>query len=233
MVTVIICTGVPEERTELPRAFHDLAARLTEDRWDIRTPANIKEAESVLKAAPLVDLFCCEAADMDGLVRLRSLCKESRLLVIAEETLSPLAYLRPQIMASSLLMRPYKRKELYSILREFVEAYLDDRPDEGENIVVKTREGHTIIPCKKIYYLEAREKKIFIRLLSEEYAIAETLDNLMQKLAGQLIRVHRSFAVNPGRIRQVKLSEGLIMLQDGFQIPLSRSYKAEMKGFLG
>ncbi len=232
MVSVTICAGEASERGNLAEAFHTLGARLTEDKWVIRTFAKTEDAEAYLRDAPLVDLLCCDARE-DAPSRLRANCQTARLLVVADETTSPLQYLRPQIMASSLLLRPYERDGMYQILKEFVEAYLDDKPDERENLVVKTREGRTVIPCGQVCYLEAREKKVFIRLRCEEYAVAETLDGLVEKLGGKFLRTHRSFAVNPRHIEQVNLSGDMVTLRDGFQIPLSRRYHAAIKEFLG
>ena len=65
----------------------------------------------------------------------------------------------------------------------------------------------------------------------EEYGFYLTMDRLAEELPEQFLRCHRSFIVNSRKIRKIMLSQNLIGLEDGFDIPLSRSYKAVLKGF--
>jgi len=232
---MFICVKDGAERETLRTAIRETAARLSEDEWSIRSFASAAEAEAANGSDGVPALICCDAAGKDaleGVRRLRKRWRESRILLLADRTVSPLEYLRPQIMASSLLLRPYKNEELRQVAEEFLRTYLDETPDETRCLVIKTREGRSVLPYDSIYYLEAREKKVFVRLNREEYSLYGTLDGLLQTLPEQFLRTHRSFAVNKRFIRQVRLSDGIITLQDGFDIPLSRRYRAEIKEFL-
>ena len=57
-----------------------------------------------------------------------------------------------------------------------------------------------------------------------------TQDNLSEKLPEQFVRCHRGFIVNKHKIKKVALSQNLIFLTDGYDVPLSRSYKSVVKG---
>ena len=57
----------------------------------------------------------------------------------------------------------------------------------------------------------------------------ETMEHLTERLPDYFVRCHRSFIVNRQRIRRVMLSKSLIELEQGIQLPLSRSYKPAFK----
>lgn len=82
-----------------------------------------------------------------------------------------------------------------------------------------------------IYYIEAREKKIFIRTKQEEYGFYDTIENMEKKLPENFLRCHRSYIVNMSKVTAVKLSQSLIEIQNELQVPLSRSYKKTVKEY--
>ncbi len=68
-----------------------------------------------------------------------------------------------------------------------------------------------------------------MRLKKQEMAFYETMEHLEERLPDYFVRCHRSFIVSRQRIRKVMLSKSLIELEQGMQIPLSRSYKPAFK----
>lgn len=96
---------------------------------------------------------------------------------------------------------------------------------------IDTKEGSVRVPYDKIYYFEAREKKIYVCAGNEEFGFYHTMDKLSEELPEHFLRCHRGFVVNSLKIRKVMLSQNVIRLADGFEVPLSRSYKADLKEF--
>ena len=96
-------------------------------------------------------------------------------------------------------------------------------------LLIETREGRTYVPFSKIYYFEAREKRIYVRLKKQELTFYDTIEHLSERLPDGFIRCHRSFIVNRSRIQRVMLSKNLIELEQNMEIPLSRSYKPVFK----
>lgn len=167
---------------------------------------------------------------IDLLERIRRQYKETLLLLIAEPSMSPMEYIRPSILASSLLLRPITGDRLMDNLSELWEQYQEKNSgEEEESLVIETREGKTFVPFSKIYYFEAREKKIYLRLKKQELTFYDTLEHLAERLPESFVRCHRSFIVSRNRIRRVMLSKNLIVLEQGMEIPLSRSYKPAFK----
>lgn len=232
---MVIYTGNRPDGEAVRSAVRSVGAKITEDEWFIRVLPDLAEAENWLAEKPLVDLAVCDATGdgaLDWVQHLRARLPDCRIMLVSDDQVSPLQYLRPQIMASSLILKPYKRTELEAVLEEFIRARLEERVDEGQSLVIKYRGERTVIPYDRIYYLEAREKKVFAHLDQEEYGFYETLEGLAGSLPDYFVRTHRSFLVNRHMIEQVSLQNSVVNLRDGFQVPLSRSYKSEIKEFL-
>lgn len=231
VVFVLVRAADEAERRDLAAAFQEMAARLTEDEWDIRT---LGVQQKGLPEGALLDLICCDVTDRGALewVRdMRASYRDTMLMLVADGQMSPQQYLRPQIMASSLLLKPYLRRQMLQVVEEFVGCWNDKAPDEDTSLIIKSEQGRVVIPHSRIYYLEAREKKVFVRLLREEYAFYGTLGRLEDELPDYFVKTHRSYVVNGRMIERIRPSDNLITLRDGFVIPLSRSCRANMKGF--
>jgi DNA-binding LytR/AlgR family response regulator len=94
----------------------------------------------------------------------------------------------------------------------------------------KGKDGRMMIEYSKITHFESREKRILLCTDNEEYYFYDTIDNLANVLPQEFVRCHRSFIVNVERIKKIRISDNCIFLDNGFIIPLSRSYKNKFKG---
>lgn len=227
-----------EERAELDElkaVTKELAARLSEDTWRIEQMSSLKQLRAWLEETPLLDMLLYDVTRLGALDYLRQIRKSYRragLLILADRDTSPMTYLKPDIHADSLLLRPWSKEQVLEVLEEFIREYLEtSRGMEEQFYVIDTKEGSTRIPYDKIYYFEAREKKVYVCAGKEEFGFYYTIDKLTEELPEQFIRCHRGFVVNSLKIRKIMLSQNIICLADGFEVPLSRSYKADLKEF--
>lgn len=227
-----------EERAELDElkaVTKELAARLSEDIWRIEQMSSLKQLRAWLEETPLLDMLLYDVTHLGALDYLRQIRKSYRgagLLILADRDTSPMTYLKPDIHADSLLLRPWSKEQVLEVLEEFIREYLEtSRGMEEQFYVIDTKEGSTRIPYDKIYYFEAREKKVYVCAGKEEFGFYYTIDKLTEELPEQFIRCHRGFVVNSLKIRKIMLSQNIICLADGFEVPLSRSYKADLKEF--
>ncbi len=232
MVTV---DGDKKETDVLKKTVSEVIAHLSEEYWDTKYFERLEEGKDYFQCDPLVDFACCDVTLQGAtalLQELRRFYDEMGLLLIADERLSPLEYLKPGIRADSLLLRPYDRETLRLTLMEFIREGLarkEQNVDE-DSFVMETKEGKTYISYDKIYYFEAREKKIFVRLLHEEYGFYSTIEELEGMLPARFNRCHRSYIINTDKIKRTLLSQNMIELESEFAVPLSRSYKHKFKG---
>lgn len=171
--------------------------------------------------------------DVDIAKKVRNVQDKAGIMIIADTKVSPMRYMIPAISASSLLLRPYMRKDAEQTFDEFCRYLFQSREDNVEECyVLENQDGKTLLPYNQIYYFEAREKKIYIRTLSQEYRRYETMERLTEVLPDGFRRCHRSYVVNMNLIERIKLSENTIYMRNGIEVPLSRSYKQEIKEYL-
>lgn len=236
MISAMIYNPHTQERESLLKALRQAAAVLTEEKWQIEYFDKREQLDAFLKEDMLLDLMGYDVSghgSISHLEQLRSRYQEPLLLLIADASMSPMEYIRPTILASSLLLRPLTPEKLRSAITELVENLMDQHQQGGEEtLLVETREGKTYVPFSKIYYFEAREKKIYVRLQKQELTFYDTIENLSGRLPEMFIRCHRSFIVNKLRIQKVMLSKSVIELEQGMELPLSRSYKPAFKELL-
>lgn len=163
--------------------------------------------------------------------------KDSLLVIISDPTISPLIYMKPNIMASSLILKPLTDANVASCMKDVVTSYYNrdegDSEDDSQKFCVEAKEGKTYYPYSKIVHFEAREKKIFLNTLHEEVGFYSTLDAIITQLPDYFVKCHRSFIVNTRKIVKIQSSQNLIYCEDDIVLPLSRSCKADVIKAMG
>ncbi len=229
MISILTLHEKETEKKQLAAVYSNLAAKLSDDYWDMHFVGTVKECREYLQEEPLLDFLCmdlCVKDCMEFLSQIRRKYKESPLVLITDISIPPTYYLKPGIRPDMILIKPFERRNVESSLEEFFTDRLLQMEDEEQNstsFVVETRDGKTFIPFRQIYYFEAREKKVFLRTLHEEYGFYGTIEELSDKLPDTFIRTHRSFIVNKGMAETLK--GNYLSLRQGFSIPVSRSFK--------
>ena len=239
MITMLVYSVRRREQEHFTRKVKEVFAYLSEEELNLlrfSTPVTIRE---FLEQDSLLDFACVGVKGQEELVllhQIRSQYAQVELLLIADASISPMKYLTPDVRAASLLLYPYEEKQMVQVLQEFLRSCLGEREQdfakEQEFLVIENREGRTMIPFRKIYYIEVRERKIFIRVKNKEYSKYDSMEHMLEQLPDIFVRCHRSFAFNVQHLERVKLSENAVYLEHGIMIPLSRSYKSAMKEYM-
>lgn len=232
MISILVYDSRAEELEMMKRIIPRAAAVMTDEKWQMDYFSDREKLLGFMKEQPLLDLTCYDVTpkgSIEDLERIRAVSQQSQLMIIADSTMSPLEYIRPTILASSLLLRPITSEQVESRLGELLHKLRRTTAGNEEKLVVDTREGRTFVPMSQIYYLEAREKKIYVRLKRQVLTFYDTLDHLEETLPELFSRCHRSFIVNRSFVRTVMLSKNMLVLEDGMDVPLSRKYKADFK----
>ncbi len=218
-------------------AVKDAIAMISDDYWDIKQIFASKELQEYLKEKPLVNLIIYDICNENALKLLPELRKsypQPQLMILADMSVSPMEYIRPDLRVSSLLLKPWTKQQLTDVLYDFLNDYCEscEQAANGgsDSYVVETREGTINIPYEQIYFFEAREKKIYVCVGKEAYGFYSAIDKLVDELPPYFARCHRGFIVNTRKIKKIMLSQNIIYLSDGYGVPLSRSYKAALKG---
>ena len=236
MVSMLTYTGNVAEIPVIRELSKNLAAHLSEDKWELSYFSSLQGLQCFVEKQPLIDMACYDVTvkgSLSCLGQIRNQYRDMLLMLIADNTLSPMEYVRPDILASGLILRPFTREALQEKLKDMMMEHLvkAENPDGEEAFVLSGREGKTRIPYRQIYYFEARSKKLYLRLPDREMAFYGTMEELEAKLPEVFLRCHRSFLVNKNHIERILLSQNEIVLSHGISVPLSRSYKPCFREF--
>lgn len=234
MISMMVYNTVKKEYEMLSPIISRVAALLTEEKWQVDYVCCWLDMESFFREEPLLDLLCFDVTgtgSISYLERIRKKYQDTGLMLIADASMSPMEYIRPSILASSLVLRPLTPAQVQNSLKELTETLLqkNQREEQDETFVVQGQDGKTYVPLNQIYYFEAREKKIYLRMKKQELTFYETIEHLSERLPDMFLRCHRSFIVNRKKIQKVMLSKNLILLERDMELPLSRSYKSVFK----
>ena len=106
-----------------------------------------------------------------------------------------------------------------------------------ERVVVKDGTKVHIIPIAKLDYVEAQDDYIALHSEKKQYLKQQTISSIEAQLdPARFARVHRSYILNLERIARIEpytKDSRVAVLQDGAQLPVSRSGYARLKELLG
>ncbi|SFL17721.1 LytTr DNA-binding domain-containing protein [Lachnospiraceae bacterium KH1T2] len=232
MVSMLILDMDSAERVKICEAISDFTIRKGKESVSYLICDSKNEFEEILRAQEYLELSAVDIVnnDIQCAVTLRSKYESAKILLIADASISPMKYLRPDILASSLLLRPIKERDMDRVIRDFVGAYYEEMDADTEAYFnMETRNGVLNIPYDRILYFEANSKKLYIRLADEEYNCYMTLDELTQMAPAFFERCHRSFVFNTKKVRKYVASENVLIMENGIEIPISRTYQTKIR----
>ena len=234
MITSLTLIKKREEYEQLLGIIRKYAAIYTDEIWSYLFFQNISQVAGLLDSEPVLDLVSWDVTitgAMALLKKMRGQYREANLMIIADMSISPMEYLRPGIAPGALLLKPIHSKEIENVVRDLFEVLMNKNDNLTDSFLVETREGKRYIPMGQIDYFEAKEKKVFVRTKSCEYGFYDTLDTLEKRLPAGFVRCHRSYILNLKRAGTLRLSENMVEMMDGVQVPFSRSYKKTLKEY--
>lgn len=209
----------------------DIWAYISDEDFVQESFSSLREFCDFFENAALLDLACIDITT-DGAVpaaeKFRSKHMNSQLAIIADASIMPTVYIKPTIMASSLLLRPLDKAQVKEAIYDMLVAYNSQLNDDGF-FSIKTTDGTIRLPYGDILYFEARDKKIFARVGCEEYSFYSTIEKLLIEVPNNFLRCHRSFLVNKGKIKRIDFPSNSIELVGENYVPLSRGYRSEVR----
>lgn len=223
--------GNKAEISVIEKEIREWTAFNTDEQLSFVSLYTRKEFEMFLKETIPADIICADITVFQGIEQVEELRRrypKAAMILIADMSISPVRYMKPTILAAGLLLKPLQQAMLKKTIEEIFECYIQVKEDE-DIFLVETREEKYRIPYSDILFFEARSKKIYVCTKNYEYGFYDTMDHLEEKYAEKFIRCHRSFMVNRKMVDQVKLSQNYLTLSGGVEIPLSRSYKSQIK----
>lgn len=228
-----VVQGSRKEMLLIEKEIREQTALNTEERLSFVGLYTKEDFVKFLTEDRQADMICADITIFHGIEQveqLREKYPKASIVLIADMTISPVAYMKPTILAAALLLKPLQKTAVEQVMKEVFCRFIGQAQAE-EVFVVETREEKQRIPYSQIMYFEARSKKIYACTRNYEYGFYDTMDHLEDQYSEWFIRCHRSFMVNRKMIRKVRLSANYLTLDGGTEIPLSRSYKSQIKEF--
>ena len=148
-----------------------------------------------------------------------------------------------KVNAVDYLLKPIDRHDLSNALSKIEDEQQDFAQQQNvleavgnriKKIAIPTMAGLELIAIDDIYFLEAQKNYTNLVFNDRKHLTSRTLKSY-EKLELQygFIRVHNSYMVNPNRIqRYVKGDGGYLVMENGIQIPVSRSRKDALVSIL-
>jgi two-component system LytT family response regulator len=110
---------------------------------------------------------------------------------------------------------------------ERIRQHFAESDEKLHRVVIKKSGKIQVISTNDIIYLEAEDDYVMIHTNEGRYLKQQTMKYFEQHLDNQqFVRVHRSFIVNISRIERIEpyeKSNFVLILNDGFKVPVSRS----------
>lgn len=232
LLSFLLCSSQKQDLNLIQKASLDIAAQ-KDERWNVFSFKAMNEAEAFWRSSS-VDCACIEIiSDKHTLSaeKFRKNHKETLIAVIADTETVPILYLKPSIMAASLLLRPFSIDEAKRVVKELVEVSNQNEVDD-DYFEFKLREEVQRIRYRDILFFEARDKKIYLRTAFEEFSFYTTIEKLGNSLPDCFQKCHRSFIININKIIKISLAENIVCLEDEIAVPLSRGFRdAAKKGW--
>lgn len=232
MPTILVYDHVKDEihfiRDQMARMFTE------EDGVDFYGVTTIHDLTSQLNDLHTISAGCADfEAEGSAAVRIIRDCDpSSMIIIIASSDTSPMLYVRPDIMAAGLLLRPLTKNQVAMTFDEAITLVRSREREQrfgDEVFTVSNREGVVRIPYSKILFFEARNKKIVVCTNRSENEFYSTLEQLSSQVPAYFLRCHKGFIVNSIFVDRVDLSNNLLHLTNGFQVPVSRSYRLTVR----
>lgn len=235
MIAILVCDQDKNESAMFLQNCRKQVGLNSDEALHIETAADERAFFEAVEKEKLIDLLYYEfrkGQKTGGLRSFRQRYSDTMALYITDPSVSPMEYLRPGIAPDSLLLRPLTAQQLASVNAEFMGSFFErfESRDTESCFVVETREEKVFIPFSHIYYFEARNKKLFVRVQNEEYAFYDTIEALEKRLPENFQRCHRSYIVNTNKIVRIFLADNYMELGNQIGVPISRSYRSFFKG---
>ena len=235
MISMMTFCSDLQELLKFKRVSKDCVAKLCEDEWIMEFYQCLEKFKERIKDNPKLDMICYDIENEKGISYasyLRKCYEQAYLILMADMIISPMDYLRPDIMPEGLIVTPASDRDIIKVLRRVFETYLENMNKNNikKSYIVANKGDRVTIPYNDIMYFESRNKKVYLRHGNEELGFYESMDKLEKELASDFIRSHRAYLINKIMIRKICLGDNCIQLKNDITVPISRTYKENFRG---
>jgi two-component system LytT family response regulator len=211
--------------------------------------------DAILRERPNLVFLDVQMPEVDGFDVLAAVESQQMPMVIFVTAYDQHAVRAFEVHAVDYLLKPFDRErfekalqrakahlqqERRSEVNDRILALLEEQKAKTkylERLVIKTSGRVFFLKTDEIDWIEAEGNYVCLHVRKESYLLRETISSLEAQLDPQKFpRIHRSQIVNLDRIRELRPwshGEYHVILHDGTELTLSRSYRERLHALLG
>lgn len=250
-IKAIIVDDEPPARNKI----HELL-KMEPDIEVIDECSNGREAViSIATNSPDLVFLDIQMPELDGFGVIEALGAERLPAVVFVTAYDHYAVQAFEVHAVDYLLKPFDRQRFQTALsraREHLQVNQRDKINQqlnsllrqlkspkpqSERFVVKSGGRVFFLKNDEIDWIEAAGNYVRLHVGTETHLLRETMNAIQKKLdAGRFIRIHRSTFVNIEKIKELQPwfhGEYVVILRDGTQLTMSRSYRSNLPELLG
>jgi two-component system LytT family response regulator len=204
---------------------------------------------------PALVFLDVQMPEIDGFAVLAALDAARLPMIVFVTAYDQYAVRAFEVHAVDYLLKPFDRERFQrSLQRAKAQLRLERRSDVSERIlalleeqkakmkylervVIKTHGRIFFLKTSEIDWIEAAGNYVSLHVKKESYLLRETIGGMESQLdPAKFPRIHRSQIVNLDRIRELRPwshGEYHVILHDGTQLTLSRTYRDRLHELLG
>lgn len=191
--------------------------------------------DSLLTLRPDVAFLDIQMPAINGLSLLSDLPADRRPASIFVTAYDRYAVAAFDACAVDYLVKPFREARFRTALAK-AKAFIAHRRTLPERMAFKVARGHVLLDPRAILWIEAAGDGIKVCEGGEVHPVRETLRQAESRLQGAgLLRVHRSFLVNPAKVRRISpltYGEHELLMSDGAKIRVGRAFRDHLKTLL-
>lgn len=199
--------------------------------------AEIKETSAVFLSFDSDEGSIAKAVNISTFIKLTN--KACLIVLICDKDINFNVFYRPSISPCGVICRPFTLQFLESIFEEVIAELqrLKQEPQNRQNKNIKENDtfnvkiggNHYSFFYRDILFFEAQTKKVAVKTFGQEVCFYDAIETIAEHLPPYFIRCHRSYIININHIKSTHLGDNMICLKDNSRIPISRSYKGDVR----
>lgn len=208
---------------------------IVQEDYDIRIFCCTGNSEEIKNSEELAFYILENSQDVQGntlLHNVRAHNPNHYIILILKSAQELLETIKPFVRPSGFLIRPAQKEPTQKLLREIYLDYLQVKKTDNSYFVFRADDGEHCLPYQNILYFESKLKKIFVRTNAQQFSFYASLSELTHQAPPYFCRVYKSFCINIKRVQLVDYPTMTIYMEDGSEIPLSRTYKDTLRNSL-
>ena len=192
----------------------------------LRSCSDAFQALEVLKEEEVDLLFLdIQMPGLDGMSFLRSLDHPPQVIFTTAYT--DYAVEGFELNAVDYLLKPFPFDRFLKAVNKVNDASAGK--EKSSHYQFKSEKRIYRVPIERITALESVGDYTHIHLIDKKHLVHGSLQGILSELAGHLLRVHRSHAVN---LQHFEYAEGNFLRVGGREVPVGASYREEVRRVL-